>query len=227
MYQCLDKGHLLPGVFHDDNGILRGTAEKVGGKHHGEVTGVHFGDANNIWADKDLEEPYQKCQDILMKFWKLLNKRICQLCILSNPNSFSIQVVIWNSKIIKLCLGWIKLFSFCMPCPQLLFNLSMISCHGTSISCYIRTWGWAWHYIPLCSTDRVWGGCRAPWATAWAGRRARGRHCRCRAPTGHSDTWHSSPRHSQPGSGRCPLSPGRSWLKEENSLRFFFLKKTE
>ena len=94
MYQCLDKGHLLPGVFHDDNGILRGTAEKVGGKHHGKVAGVHLGDTNNIWADKDLEEPYQKCQDILMKFWKLLNKRICQLCILSNPNSFSIQVVI-------------------------------------------------------------------------------------------------------------------------------------
>ena len=73
MYQSLDKSHLLPGVFHDDNGILRGTTEEVWGKHHGEVAGVHLGDAHNIWVDKNLKEPDEKAQDILMEFWKLLN----------------------------------------------------------------------------------------------------------------------------------------------------------
>lgn len=36
---------------------------------------------------------------------------------------------------------------YCMPCHQLLFNLAMISSQGTSTIGYIRTWGWAWHYI--------------------------------------------------------------------------------
>ena len=74
MYQCLDKSHLLPGVFHDDNRILGGASEEVRGKHHGKVAGVHLGDAHNIWADKNLEKPDEKSQDNLMKFWKLLNQ---------------------------------------------------------------------------------------------------------------------------------------------------------
>ena len=57
MYQGLDKSHLLPGVFHDYNGVLGGAAEKVGSKHHGEVAGVHLSFAHHIRADKNLEKP--------------------------------------------------------------------------------------------------------------------------------------------------------------------------
>ena len=94
MYQCLDKSHLLPRVLHDDDGILGGTAKEVGGKHHGEVAGVHLGDADNIRADENLEEPDEETQDNLMKLWKPLDKRTRQICVLSHPHSVSIKVVI-------------------------------------------------------------------------------------------------------------------------------------
>ena len=60
MYQCLDKSHLFPRVFHDDNWILGGASKEVRGKNHGKVAGVHLSDAHNIWADKNLEKPDQE-----------------------------------------------------------------------------------------------------------------------------------------------------------------------
>ena len=92
----------------------------------------------------------------------------------------------------------------------------MIYSQGTSY--LIQTLHWAWHYTLHISTDRVWGGYRALGATAWAARRAHGRHCRCPAPTDRSDTWHSSPHQSQLGSEICPQCPGRSWLKKREQL---------
>ena len=72
--QCLHKGHFFPGVLHDYNGILRATAEEIGGKHHGEIGSVHLSDVDNLRSDEQLEEPDQEGEDNEVKLGKLLHE---------------------------------------------------------------------------------------------------------------------------------------------------------
>ena len=72
--QCLHKGHFFPGVLHDNNGILRATAEEIGGKHHGQIGGVHLGDVDNLLSDEHLEEPDKEGEDNEVKLGKLFHE---------------------------------------------------------------------------------------------------------------------------------------------------------
>jgi len=49
-----DERHLFAGVVKDDFRIGGVAAEAVGGHHHGQVAGVHFGHGRHFGLRKDL-----------------------------------------------------------------------------------------------------------------------------------------------------------------------------
>ena len=74
MDKSLHEGHFFPGVFYDNDGIFRATAEEIGGKHHGEIGSVHLSDVDNLRSDEQLEEPDQEGEDNEVKLGKLLHE---------------------------------------------------------------------------------------------------------------------------------------------------------
>ena len=74
MNQSLDKSHLLPRVLHDHHWILGGTAQEVGSEDHGEVGGVHLGDADHLGLGEKLEEVDEEHENSLVELRQLLDQ---------------------------------------------------------------------------------------------------------------------------------------------------------
>ena len=74
MDQRLHEGHLLPGVLHDHQRICGAAAQEVRSEDHGEVGGVHLGDADHLGLGEELEEVDEEHENSLVELRQLLDQ---------------------------------------------------------------------------------------------------------------------------------------------------------